>query len=231
MNILETHEIFEMEILEKLKNSRLLDAVVFGGGTMLRLCHDMKRYSMDLDFWRVKDIPATILLKKLNELLRRDYEITDSQIKHFSILVEIRSRNFPKRLKIEIRKEIRDWDIENKIAYSKYSAKQVLLKVHTLEQSMKNKTAALLSRREIRDAFDMEFLMRRGGGLPKLPAKKARDLISIIDGFTMRDFKVKLGSVLEADMRSYYVQNRFALLRQKLTAGPAGPGGPVDDLS
>jgi hypothetical protein len=84
---------------------------------------------------------------------------------------------------------------------------------------MKNKTAALFARREIRDAFDMEFLMRLGIGLPKLPAKKTKELVRIIDGFTAQDFKVKLGSVLETDMRSYYVQNKFTLLRQKLAAG------------
>ena len=55
MNIFEKHEIFEIEVLEKLKNTRLLDPLVFGGGTMLRLCHEMQRYSVDLDFWRIKD--------------------------------------------------------------------------------------------------------------------------------------------------------------------------------
>ena len=53
MNIFEKHEIFEIEVLEKLKNARLLDSLVFGGGTMLRLCHELKRYSVDLDFWRI----------------------------------------------------------------------------------------------------------------------------------------------------------------------------------
>ena len=50
MNIFEKHEIFEMEVLEKLKNARLLDPLVFGGGSMLRLCHELNRYSVDLDF-------------------------------------------------------------------------------------------------------------------------------------------------------------------------------------
>ena len=54
MDIFKTHEIFEIEVLETLKNSKLLEPLVFGGGTMLRLCFELKRYSADLDFWFVK---------------------------------------------------------------------------------------------------------------------------------------------------------------------------------
>ncbi len=74
-----------------------------------------------------------------------------------SILVELRSPHFPKRLKIEIRREIKDWNIEEKIAYSQFSTRQVLLKAHTLKQALDNKIAALIERGEIRDAFDIEF--------------------------------------------------------------------------
>jgi len=218
MNIFEKHEIFEIEVLEKLKNARLVESLVFGGGTMLRLCHDMKRYSVDLDFWRLKEISEKIILDNLTKLLQRDYEIMDAEIKHFTILLEIRSGYYPKRLKIEIRKEIRDWDFEEKIAYSRFSSKQVVLKAHTLEQTMKNKIEALLGRGEIRDAFDMEFLLRQGIALPKLPGKEITKLIRSLDKFKTRDFKVKLGSVLEADIRAYYIQNKFDFLRQKLLA-------------
>ena len=55
MNIFEQHEILEIGVLDKLKRAKILDDLVFGGGTMLRLCHEMKRYSVDLDFWRIKD--------------------------------------------------------------------------------------------------------------------------------------------------------------------------------
>ena len=39
-----------------MKSTKLLDPLVFGGGTMLRLCHDLNRYSVDLDFWFLKKI-------------------------------------------------------------------------------------------------------------------------------------------------------------------------------
>lgn len=218
MNIFEKHEIFEIEVLEKLKNARVLDSLVFGGGTMLRLCHELKRYSVDLDFWRIKDTAETILFDKTKDVLQQNYDITDAQMKHFTILLEIRSGYFPKRLKIEIRKEIRDWDFQEKIAYSRFSTKQVVLKAHTLEQTMKNKIAALLERVEIRDGFDIEFLLRQGIPLPDLSDADKTKMIARLDGFKENDFKVKLGSILESDIRAYYIENQFDYLRQKLAS-------------
>ncbi|MEE8432620.1 MAG: nucleotidyl transferase AbiEii/AbiGii toxin family protein [Candidatus Desulfatibia sp.] len=216
MNIFEKHEIFEIEVLEKLKNARLLDPLVFGGGTMLRLCHELKRYSVDLDFWRIKDTAENILFEKMLDVLQQSYDITDAQMKHFTILFEIRSGSFPKRLKIEIRKKIGDWDFQEKIAYSKFSTKQVVLKAHTLEQTMKNKISALLERGEVRDGFDIEFLLRQGIPLPDLSEADKSKIAARLDGFKENDFKVKLGSVLESDIRAYYIENQFRYLRQKL---------------
>jgi len=218
MNIFEKHEIFEIEVLEKLKNARLLDSLVFGGGTMLRLCHELKRYSVGLDFWRIKDTAETTLFDKIKDVLQQNYDITDAQMKHFTILLEIRSGYFPKRLKIEIRKEIRDWDFQEKIAYSRFSTKQVVLRAHTLEQTMKNKIAALLERVEIRDGFDIEFLLRQGIPLPDLSDADKTKMIARLDGFKENDFKVKLGSILESDIRAYYIENQFNYLKRKLAS-------------
>jgi predicted nucleotidyltransferase component of viral defense system len=54
MDTLRQHEIFEIEVLDKMKSAKVLDHLVFGGGTMLRLCHELSRYSIDLDFWFIK---------------------------------------------------------------------------------------------------------------------------------------------------------------------------------
>ena len=54
MDILRRHEVFEIELLEKLKNGDFLKPLVFGGGTMLRLCYELNRYSADLDFGLLK---------------------------------------------------------------------------------------------------------------------------------------------------------------------------------
>jgi len=217
MNIFEKHEIFEIEVLEKLKNRGLLEPLVFGGGTMLRLCHELKRFSADLDFWFIKDVSVDIYFEKFMKVIKGDYELTDSWMKQFTLLFEIRSGNYPKRLKIEIRKGTKEVDFQEKIAFSKLSTKQVIVKAHTLEQSMKNKIAALIDRDEIRDAFDIEFLLRKGIDIPGLDEEQHSKLKEKLEGFTGKDFKVKLGSVLERDIRNYYVENRFSYLREKIT--------------
>jgi len=162
MDILDRHEVFEIEILDRLNSAKLLDPLVFGGGTMLRLCHELNRYSVDLDFWFIRKTAQRAFLGKLIELLGQGYEITDAQVKRFTLLIEVRTGNYPKRLKIEIRRELKECDYQTKIAFSRFSTKQVLLKAHSLEQTMKNKIEALLSRGEIRDCFDIEFMLRRG---------------------------------------------------------------------
>jgi predicted nucleotidyltransferase component of viral defense system len=216
MDIFAKHEIFEIEVLEMLKNSRLLEPLVFGGGTMLRLCYELKRYSVDLDFWFIKKIPVKNYFKKCSNILEKEYEITDARIKHYTLLFEIRSRNYPKRLKIKIRKEMKDCDFLERIAYSTYSNKQVIIRTHTLEQTMKNKIDALMDRGEIRDGFDIEFLLRKGISLPELKEEQLSRLKERLDGFNERDFKIILGSILESDARKYYIENRFTYLLEKV---------------
>ena len=214
--MLARHEKFEMEVLYQMNSGRILEKVVFGGGTMLRLCHELNRYSADLDFWLIKVVNFKTILNNVFSILANEYEITDNQTNHFSLLLELRSRSHPKRLKIEIRKEIREWNMEKSIAFSKYSNRQVLLYTHTLKQSMDNKIKALLDRGEIRDAFDIEFLLRKGIKLPEMTTKQKDHLKERLHSFGENDFKVKLGSVLDRDMRAYYIKNRFQYLEEKI---------------
>ena len=214
--MLARHEEFEMEVLHRMNSGRILEKLVFGGGTMLRLCHELNRYSADLDFWLIKTVHFEAFLDNISSILAKEYEITDNQIKHFSLLLEVRSLRYPKRLKIEIRKEIREWDMEKSIAFSKYSNRQVLLYTHTLKQSMNNKIEALLDRGEIRDVFDIEFLLRKGINLPEMTTEQKYHLKERLHSFGENDFKVKLGSVLDKDMRAYYIKKRFQYLEEKI---------------
>ncbi len=106
--------------------------------------------------------------------------------------------------------------MEKSIAFSKYANRQVLLYTHTLKQTMSNKIEAIVDRGEIRDAFDIEFLLRKGIDLPEM-TKAHRNLIrKRLNSFEKNDFKVKLGSILEDDLRSYYIDNRFRYLEENL---------------
>jgi hypothetical protein len=155
--------------------------------------------------------------------LGKDYEITDSQMKHHTLLLELRSAAYPRRLKIEIRREKKECDFQEKIAFSSFSTKQVLLKAHTLTQTMQNKIEAFLDRGEIRDGFDIEFLLRRGVALPALTDRQHKVFQKKLDRFKDRDFKVTLGSILEGEIRNYYVKQRFAYLEEKLVSTRSQP--------
>ena len=220
MDTLKQHEAFEIEVLDKMNSTKILAPLVFGGGSMLRLCHELNRYSVDLDFWFVKKVSQDDLFMKSRQAFEKDYEITDAQMKHFTILFELRSPKYPKRLKIEIRREVKDCDFQQNIAFSKFSTRQVVLNAHTLEQTMKNKIEAFLERGEIRDCFDIEFMARRGVKISFNEEKESVVFLEKIDGLKERDFKVKLGSILEDDIRDYYVRNRFSFLQGTLISLP-----------
>ncbi len=219
MELLHRHEIFEIEVLEKLKNKGFLRPLVFIGGTMLRLCYELGRYSTDLDFWFVKRTDEKAYFKELKNFLGGDYELTDAQLKFHTLLFEIRNNNYPKRLKIEIRKELKECDIQERIAFSRFSTKQIIVTVATLEEAMKNKIKAALDRKDIRDFYDIEFLVRQGVALP-CAKKELLALRSILNGFKERDYKVALGSLLDAESRKYYMKNKFDFLLHKIDAAP-----------
>jgi predicted nucleotidyltransferase component of viral defense system len=217
MDILRKHEIFEIEVLERLKNAGFLVPLVFTGGTMLRLCYELKRYSADLDFWFIRKIDQKVYFAQLKKYLSEFYDLTDARIKFNTLLVEIRFKAYPKRLIIEIRKEIKRCDFQERIAFSTYSTKQVVLKVHTLEQVMRNKIEAALQRKDIRDFFDLEFLLRQGVAL-ETESKNFIELKKIIGKFKENDYRVTLGSVLDSATRKYYLKNRFDFLLRKINS-------------
>jgi hypothetical protein len=218
MDIWQRHEVFEIEVLDRMNSAKLLDPLVFGGGTMLRLCHELPRYSVDLDFWLLRKITQKSFFDKALKILEKFYEVTVAQIKHFTLLFELRTARYPKRLKIEIRREPEECEYQGKIAFSRFSSHQVILKAHTLDQTMKNKIEAFLDRKEIRDCFDIEFLLRKGVALNINDKGKILSFREKISRLKDRDFKVKLGSILEVPMRQYYVQHRFSFLEGKLSS-------------
>jgi len=212
---LQALEIFEIEVLELLNSKKFLDQFYFGGGTMLRLCHNLNRYSTDLDFWLRKETDSIKIFNSLSEIFSSKYQIVDSQNKHFTILFQIKSSLSKRSLKIEIRKENQNFEWENKIAFSKFTTRQVKVLGLTLPQMMKNKTSALISRKLIRDCFDIDFMLRRG--IPLVNDKETlTNMLELINGFKERDFKVTLGSLLDPEEREFYNQSKFSFLAQEI---------------
>ncbi|MBU2445077.1 MAG: nucleotidyl transferase AbiEii/AbiGii toxin family protein [Bacteroidetes bacterium] len=215
MQDLQSLEIFEIEVLELLNSIKVLDSVFFGGGTMLRLCHNLNRYSTDLDFWLDINSDSRLIYSKIKEALSGNYRIIDSTNKKYTLLFEFRSSKITRNLKIEIRKEQKDFDWERKIAFSKFSNKQVVVKALSLHQMMVNKTEAFLSRKLIRDCFDIEFLLMRGVEIIS-EKSKLEMMLRIIDNFKDRDFKITLGSVLDEKDRKFYAENKFMFLQEEI---------------
>ena len=216
MKRLEEHEAFEMKALQWLASKRFLGPLVMGGGTMLRLCHELPRYSIDMDFWFYRATEYGDFYDRLSEAMKREWDVTDSWNKHYSIVLEIRRAQGLPRLKIEIRKEIAPrGSSEQKIAFSPHFPEQVLVRGFTLKQMLRNKVLALTDRGEIRDAFDIEFLIRRGVTFD-LTGEEKKAVVKRLQEFKKKDFDVKLGSVLLPELREYYRVHRLEYLEQKL---------------
>jgi predicted nucleotidyltransferase component of viral defense system len=217
MKRLDEHEAFEMELLQWLRSRRFLNSLVFGGGTMLRLCHELPRYSLDMDFWFFRETDFEGFFERLSETLKKEHRITDAQNKYHSILVELQKARGKPKLKIEIRKKIALLGTsEEKIAFSPHLSTQVLVRGFTLQQMAQNKIEALIGRGEIRDAFDLEFLTRRGVTKSLTEEEKERIFLRL-RGFKKTDFDVKLGSILRPELRHYYRENKFRFLEERLS--------------
>jgi len=179
---------------------------------MLRLCYGLNRFSVDLDFWLIRKINVKKFFNEVKKSLEQFYTVSDAENKFYTLLYEIKHKNFPRCLKIEIRKESKKVQTEKVIAYSRYANSQVLLTAVSLKDMMVAKTEVFIQRKEIRDVFDIEFLLKKGITLPDddMVLKKVND---VIDSLTKKNYTVKLGSLLENDQRKYYISENFKILK------------------
>jgi len=72
-------EYLQVLILKAIYQSKYGKALSFMGGTCLRICHDLKRYSEDLDFALDNKIPE-YSLDELNEIIVRFLKNTDFEV-------------------------------------------------------------------------------------------------------------------------------------------------------
>lgn len=212
MQDLAKQEQFELEVLDRLNSAKLLNNLVFSGGTALRLCLGLNRFSVDLDFWIIKEIDVNKLFGDFKKSLSQFYELTDCANKFHTLLFELKSADYPRSLKIEIRKETKKIGTEKAIAYSKYSNTQVFLNIVSGADMMREKINAFLDREEIRDVFDIEFLLKKG---VKLDASLdvLNKVLKKINSLTKNDYSQKLGSLLEEEQRKYYIEENFKILK------------------
>jgi len=207
-------EQFEIEVLDRLKSGRFLDRLAFGGGTMLRLCHGLGRYSVDLDFWFSEKDWDGAWFAGLQTYLARYYEMRDAAEKFYTFVIELKSPEYPRSLKLEMRKQIMA-TTEMAIAYSRFVPTQVYVRTMPLLAVMESKIAAFLQRKEIRDAYDLEFLVKKGLRM-ELTREQSDLLMETINGLSRQDYQVKLSSLLEPEQREHYRQNNFSILKEQV---------------
>ena len=107
-------ERFELEVLDRLNSGKFLTHIVFCEGTMLRLCHNLNRFSVDLDFCVIKELKPGFF-ENMKAYLAKHYDIKDSAKKFHAILFELRSHAYPRGLKLEIRREVKKIHVEQLI--------------------------------------------------------------------------------------------------------------------
>ena len=151
----------------------------------------------------------------LQQFLARFYEIRDAADKFHTLVIELKSPDYPRSLKLEMRKGVKMTKTERAIAYSRHSSVQVYVRTMPLPEMMTSKIGAFLQRKEIRDAYDLEFLVKKGVQADISP-EKADQVLTAIAALTRQDYNVKLCSLLEADQRPYYRQNNFRILKAYL---------------
>ena len=211
------HEALQMAMLQWLGSKRFLGSLAFGGETMLRLCHELPRYSLDLEFSFFKEESYDGFYDRLYAALLQDHDVIDAQNGDHSIVMEVKRKRRMPKLKIEITKNMASpGSTEEKIAFSPHFPIQILVRGFTLQQMLRNKIVSLLSRGEIRDAFDLEFFLRKGVTL-NLPEEEKQRVLKKLRGFKKRDFDVKLEGILQPELRDYYRRQRFAYLEEKLS--------------
>ena len=184
---------------------------------MLRLCHELPRYSLGLEFSFFKEESYDGFYDRLYAGLLRDHDVIDAQNGDHSIIVEVKRKRRMPKLKIAITKTMASpGSTEEKIAFSPHFPIQILVRGFTLQQMLQNKIVSLLSHGEIRDAFDVEFFVRKGIDL-SLPEAEKEKVLKRLKGFKKRDFDVKLGGILQPELRDYYRRKKFAYLEEKFS--------------
>ena len=166
-------EELELSLLKSLFESGIGKALVFKGGTALRLAFGSPRFSDDLDFSANSAIPeaafraaAGAALKSLPEAI-----LVEALAKRFTLFALYRfdvpyiARPFSIKVEVSTREESRRraGASELRLLSSEVTNLTVLARVATLEKALKDKQAAFAARRQPRDLFDLWFISQKLG--------------------------------------------------------------------
>jgi len=168
-------EELELSLLKSLFESGIGKALVFKGGTALRLAFGSPRFSDDLDFSASSLISEAAFREAAGEALKSVPEATlvEALAKRFTLFSLYRfdvpyiGRPFSIKIEVSTREESRRQagasESELRLLSSEVTNLTVLARVATLERALEDKKAAFAARRQPRDLYDLWFISQKMG--------------------------------------------------------------------
>jgi predicted nucleotidyltransferase component of viral defense system len=197
-------EEFELSVLRTLFESRVGDALVFKGGTALRLAYGSPRFSDDLDFSALRPIPEEDFNEACRAAVRAlpEAALIEALAKRFTLfaLLQFRvpyiGRPFSMKIEVSVRKEtwVKGRDHELKLLSSETTNVTALGQVATLERMEIDKKKALDARRQPRDLYDLWFISQKRGS----------DFVPDASGIP--------AAVLRRDLRKYLPRSHWRII-------------------
>ena len=166
-------EELELSLLRSLFESGIGTALVFKGGTALRLAFGSPRFSDDLDFSASSAVPEAAFRTAAREALKGLPEgtLVEALAKRFTLFalykfdVPYIARPFSIKIEVSTREESRRQACESELRLlsSEVTNLTVLARVATLERALQDKKAAFTARRQPRDLYDLWFISQKLG--------------------------------------------------------------------
>ncbi len=212
-------ELLHYDILFCLDRSRLLDDLVFQGGTSLRLCYGSRRYSEDLDFVGGREFSSAALsdMKScLEDYLGARYglEVTvkePSVLKEepdyatlkvdkwqISVVTSPGRRDLPRqRIRIEVAnipaytREILPLRKNHPFLPDGYD--DILIAVESLDEVMADKLVSLAAAEHVRhrDIWDLSWLLQQGAGIRSALVERK------IDDYRVTGYQALVDSIID----------------------------------
>ena len=161
-------EEYEILLLKEIFESELGVALVFKGGTALRLAYGSYRFSEDLDFTLIMDIDKEKFMVFLKNLANKYPAITSVQVyeKFYTIfgLIKVKEAYMDRTfsIKVEVSKRAGEWikdkDYTDKLIRSEVTPLTALAQIASLERILEEKKDAMKNRKAARDIFDFWFI-------------------------------------------------------------------------
>ena len=161
----------EMLVLRELQESSIGAALMFKGGTALRLAYGSPRFSDDLDFSLLAPVASADFQRVVQATAWAlpQVELVEVLPKQFTLFALYRVRTsflpFPFSIKIEVSTRLEpaepEQHIELRLLSSPTTPVSALAQVATLERMWSDKQEAFARRKQPRDLYDLWFIAQK----------------------------------------------------------------------